>query len=142
MNPIKYCGLTLDGVWKYGYPIKQGALYFIQNEKGGNTPVIENTLSPFTGKKCVNGEEIYQGTIVFVEEEEGIDNPKDVRYYLVIVWIPEWCLFASLHLDEYQKYLKDGAEALDESMFWTYTMEGSEEHFHYAGNIHQNPELL
>lgn len=102
----------------------------------------------FTGKKCINGEPLYEGDIVFVEDNSGIclirddDDPEDVRYYMVIVWISEWCLFASLHIDEYKKYLKDGAESLDESMFWTYTIENSEVDFHYAGNIHQHPHLL
>lgn len=109
----------------------------------------EVTIEQFTGKKCINGELLYEGDIVFVEDNSGIclirddDDPEeDVRYYMVIVWISEWCLFASLHIDEYKKYLKDGAESLDESMFWTYTIENSEVDFHYAGNIHQHPHLL
>lgn len=93
----------------------------------------------FTGHKTIQGRELYEGDIVFVEEEE--DN-KDVRYYLVIVWIPEWSMFASLHLNEYQKFLLEGYKALDEVMFWTYTLETAEQDFHYAGNIFEKPELL
>ena len=95
-------------------------------------------LIRFTGKKGFNDRELYEGDIVFYEEktDEG-----DERYYLVIVWIQEWSMFASLHLDEYKTYLEFGAKELDESMFWTYTLEESE-HYHYAGNIFENVDLL
>ena len=92
----------------------------------------------FTGKYGFGKRELYEGDIVFYEEthDEG-----DVRYYLVIVWIPEWCMFASLHMSEYKDFLIDGYAVLDETMFWTYTLENSED-YHFAGTIHENPELL
>lgn len=93
----------------------------------------------FTGHQTINNKELYEGDIVFVEETE---NDGDKRYYLVIVWIPEWSMFASLHLDEYQKFLSEGSKALDEVMFWTYTLESAETDFHYAGNIFHNQELI
>ena len=44
---------------------------------------------------------------------------------------------------EYQKYLDEGAESLDEFMFWTYTFnEDDIAKANICGNIHQNPELL
>jgi hypothetical protein len=92
----------------------------------------------FTGKLGFNEKELYEGDIVFYEEAT---DDGDRRYYLVITWIAEWCMFASLHLDEYKKYIEHGADELDENLFWTYPLEESE-HFHYAGNIYQNPELL
>lgn len=95
-------------------------------------------LEQFTGKLGFNNRELYEGDIVFYEEAE---EDGDRRYYLVIIWIAEWSMFASLHIDEYKKFLLEGAEALDEVMFWTYTLQKSE-NFHYAGNIHENPELL
>lgn len=98
----------------------------------------ELELLQFTGRKCYNKKDVYEGDILFYEEQE---DSGDVRYYLVVVWIQEWNMFASLHIDEYLKYIKSGAEALDEVMFWTYTLEGSEG-YHYAGNIFENPELL
>lgn len=95
-------------------------------------------IMQFSGKLGYNKKELHDGDIVFYEEAE---ENGDKRYYLVIVWIPEWCMFASIFVDEYHKFIKNGALGLDESMFWTYTLEQSE-HFHYAGDIHQNPELL
>lgn len=93
----------------------------------------------FTGKKAHNGREIYEGDILFFEEER--DNG-DVRNYVVVVWIEEWAMFAHLLIPEYNAYLSKGAEAIDETMFWTYTMDIDSEDYHYAGNIFENPDLL
>ncbi|MFO0447622.1 MAG: YopX family protein [Pseudomonadota bacterium] len=98
-----------------------------------------SSIMQYTGRRTVQGKEIYEGDIVFVEES---NNYGDKRYYLVIVWIPEWTMFASLHLDEYKKFLEQGTDSLDEFMFWTYTLQDSEKSFHYAGNIYENPQLL
>lgn len=95
-------------------------------------------IMQFTGKLGFNKRELYEGDIVFYEEAE---ETGDRRYWLVIVWIEEWSMFASVFTDEYKKYLEKGAEVLDEGLFWTYTLQESE-HFHYAGNIYQNPDLL
>ena len=101
-------------------------------------PRQECALIQFTGHYGFGKKELYEDDIVFYEEEE---ETVDKRYYLVIIWIHEWSMFASLQVDEYLKYRENGAESLDEFMFWTYTLEESE-HYHYAGNIHQNPGLL
>lgn len=98
----------------------------------------EIELMQFTGKKCFNNKEVYEGDILFYEEQS--DNG-DERFYLVVTWIEEWCMFASLHVEEYHKYLSGGAKELDEVLYWTYPIEESED-YHYAGNIYQNPELL
>ncbi len=92
----------------------------------------------FTGRKGFNDKELYEGDIVFYEEAT---DKGDERHYLVIVWVEEWDMFASLHIEEYKKYLSSGAEELDESSFWTYNLRDSES-FHYAGNIYENPDLL
>lgn len=96
-------------------------------------------LMQFTGKKGFNDRELYEGDIVFYEEatENG-----DERFYLVIIWIEEWSMFASVFIDEYLKYIDNGSESLDEGLFWTYTLERDVAYFHYAGNIYENPELL
>jgi hypothetical protein len=92
----------------------------------------------FTGKLGHNERELYEGDIVFYEEA-GDDG--DERHWLVIIWIPEWSMFASVFIDEYLKFLEKGAEAMDEVMFWTYTLQESE-NYHYAGNIYENKDLL
>jgi uncharacterized phage protein (TIGR01671 family) len=98
----------------------------------------DTTVLQYTGKKCFNDKEVYEGDILFYEDES---EDEDKRYYLVVTWITEWCMFATLHLDEYRKYLSGGAKELDEVLFWTYPVTESDG-YHYAGNIHQNPELL
>lgn len=95
-------------------------------------------LMQFTGKLGFNNCELYEGDIVFYEEAE---DGGDKRYYMVIIWIPEWSMFASLHLDEYRKFIEQGAETLDEIMFWTYNLQDSE-HYHFAGTIYSTPDLL
>jgi hypothetical protein len=52
-------------------------------------------------------------------------------------------MFATLTTHEYQDYQSQGIEALDEPMFWTYTLEDTDSRkFFLCGNLHQNPELL
>lgn len=91
-----------------------------------------------TGKECHGKRDIWEGDILFYEEET---DEGDIRQYLVVTWIQEWCMFACLNIDEYHKYQEQGADALDETMFWTSALQESEM-YHYAGNIYQNPELL
>ncbi|MGC3945312.1 MAG: YopX family protein [Chryseolinea sp.] len=100
-------------------------------------------LMQYTGRKDKNGTEIYEGDIFRVEEDilDLVDS--DHIYYLVIVWVQEWCMFATLRVDEYPAYLNKGIEALDEPSFWTYTLEDTaDRRFFLCGNIYQNPELL
>lgn len=97
----------------------------------------------FTGLKDKNGKEIYEGDI-FRVEEDGAEDGTDQIYYLVVVWVTEWAMFCTLRVsDEYFNYLHGGVKALDEPMFWTYTLEDTNDRrFYLCGNIHQNPELL
>jgi hypothetical protein len=126
----------VDG-WCGAFAVHQSGL--IDYGSGWMTQEEANmVLVESTGKKGFNDKDLYEGDIVFYEEatDEG-----DRRFWLVILWIKEWSMFASLMLDEYKKYIEHGIEELDETMFWTYTLEVSE-HFHYAGNLFENPELL
>lgn len=95
------------------------------------------SLRQYVGRKDKNGKEIFEGDIFRVEED-------DLIYYLVIVWVQEWCMFCTLRVaDEYFDYQTGGIKALDEPMFWTYTLEDTDDRrFFLCGNIYENPELL
>lgn len=97
-----------------------------------------STLSRFTGYTLYKGDKVFEGTIAF---DEDIHDGEDRRIYLVCIYIHEWSMFAWLAIWEYQKYLEGGADVLDETMFFTYTM-GDSDKYHHAGNIFDNPELL
>lgn len=101
---------------------------------------FKGEVMQFTGLYDKNGKEIYEGDVFRLEEAA---DHGDIRFYLVITWVKEWCMFATLRTDEYAAYLKSGVEALDEPMFWTYTLEDTNNSKYFlCGNIHQNPELL
>lgn len=128
---------SLGAGWLSALPIGEERGYGSDDKRVLIDPTDCEILQ-YTGKKGFNERELYEGDIVFYEEaEEGGDR----RYYLVIVWVAEWSMFASLHVDEYKKYIENGKDELDEPLFWTYTLEDSE-HFHFAGTIYETPELL
>lgn len=71
-----------------------------------------------------------------IEMEHG-----DVNHYFIVTWISEWSMFAALMHEEYDKYLSNGAEALDESMFWTFTIEKGNG-FTVCGNILEHTDYI
>ena len=120
--------------------LRNGAFW---GEDTTNNPIYvkHEHVMQFVGLHDKNGKEIYESDIFRIEEST---DEEDMIFYVVIVWIQEWCMFATLRVeDEYQAYLASGVKALDEPMFWTYTLEDTNSRKHFlCGNIYENPELL
>ena len=114
-----------------------GSVYETGRDYENGIDCNECPIMQFTGFKDKNGKDVFEGDIFRIEEE-------DMIFYIIVVWIHEWAMFSTLRCeDEYQAYLMDGVDGIDETMFWTYTLEDIDSPKHYpAGNIHQNPELL
>lgn len=130
----------------FSHPDKQfidGDEFNIHTSADTDWIFFEGELMQYTGLKDKNGKEIYEGDI-FRVEEDGAEDGTDQIYYLVVVWVTEWAMFCTLRVsDEYFNYLHGGVKALDEPMFWAYTLEDTNDRrFYLCGNIHQNPELL
>lgn len=91
-----------------------------------------------TGHTDSKNKEIFEGDILreTIEEEFG-----DVNNYFIVTWINEWSMFAALIHTEYDGYLKRGAESLDESMFWTFTIEKGNT-FTVCGNLYEHPDYI
>lgn len=97
-----------------------------------------NSLMQFTGKLDSTNEEIYEFDILRITEEAEFG---DENHYFIVTWIKEWCMFAALDHTEYNGYLAKGIEAIDETMFWTYNLEESEQ-FTICGNIIEHPDYI
>lgn len=102
-------------------------------------------LMQFTGHK-INEVDVFEGDIIRLEENEDGVDPADQMTYYVVVWIKEWCMFATLRAcDEYPDYLAKGVDGIEADMFWTFPLDTSDtttsKHF-LCGNIFDNPELL
>lgn len=97
-------------------------------------------IMQYTGFKNKNGDDVYEGDFFRIEENDE-DNTV-IR--VVVVWVHEWAMFTTLRVeDEYQAYLTEGVDAIDETMFWTYTLEDIDSPKHYpCGNIFENPDFL
>ena len=124
--------------WHGGHPdYRFYDLYF--GEHGfmkANADDIE--LMQYTGQDDSAVKPIYEGDILraTIEEEFG-----DINHYFIVTWINEWSIFAALSHDEYPNYLTKGAEALDESMFWTFNIENGNTHT-VCANIYEHPDYI
>lgn len=117
-------------------------------EHMAETPEAETSLDrwddfvymQWTGHTDSNNKDVYEGD---VHREEIEFDTGDELYYFVCVWIQEWSIFAWLSVTdgEYQKYLVEGADSLDETMFWTYNIERANK-ITVCGNIYEHPHLL
>jgi hypothetical protein len=101
--------------------------------------IVPETVCQFSGHQ-VNGINLYESDIV---RNEKMEDEYDTTEYLVCVFIKEWAMFGLLTIEEYHKYKKEGAEALDETMFWTFPINDKDnEQRRICGNIYSHPELL
>jgi len=101
--------------------------------------VIPETVCQFSGHR-VNGVNLYESDIV---RNEKMEDEYDTTEYLVCVFIKEWAMFGLLTIEEYHKYNKEGAEALDEESFWTFPINDKDnEQRRICGSVYSNPELL
>lgn len=96
-------------------------------------------LMQFTNHQ-IHDVDLYAGDII---RNEKMDDYEDAVEYLVCTYILEWAMFGLLTIDEYHKYNSEGAEALDEYMFWTFPIDDKEnEQRRICGNIYETPNLL
>lgn len=84
------------------------------------------------GKEDKKGKEIYEGDMYLSDWEH---NGKKEQFTYVITYIKEWTMFASLEINEYEKYKEAGIDGLDEAMFWTYPVLDSK-NIEILGNIY------
>jgi uncharacterized phage protein (TIGR01671 family) len=132
-NVDVYSGPKLDDCWWAGNHV---------DERGNTISFFrDGHLMQYAGFQDANKKDVYEGDI---RREEIEFDEGDERYYYVLVYIREWCMFAWVCATdgEYSKYLKEGAVSLDTTSFWTYPAGDKGEVVTVCGNIYENPKLL
>lgn len=147
---IEFRGKDKDNNWVngdliHGINTKKGNLYILPLEHNlayipnchylDGVQVKNETVGQYGNIQTVKGRKIYEGDICF-EEVEGDTGDKGIYY--VFTFINEWNMFAWLNIDEYKGYKEDGIEYLSKTDWYSI----DNEHLHYAGNIHDNPEFI
>ena len=136
MRTIKFRGKRIDnGEWVYGSLIGEEYIGSVNR----SYEVDPETVGQFTGKIDDKEREVYEHDIYFNEIEHDYG---DERIYFVCTWIPEWCRFVWLTIGEYQAYEDNGVRVLEEDETMMNTFGLDTEKLHYAGNIHDNKDLL
>jgi len=64
MREIKFRGITVNGEVVFGFLIKQGDNFIIQNTKGIGKIVLDNSISEFTGMTDFYGNDIYERDVL------------------------------------------------------------------------------
>ena len=139
---IKFRGISeATNNWVYGYYFYDETLNesFIKFQNGNCCSIIDKTVGQFTGMLYKSLKECFEGDICFSEEATQLG---DSRIWYVCTWIKEWGRFAWLNVvGEYEEYVDNGIENLDYTLQETYSLEDTCE-YHYAGNIHENKDIL
>jgi len=141
---------TIDKKWLFGYELPKlggfnligdvtlmGELNSVSLGKWNDIDIMQFT-GLFDNK---NIRDVFESDIYFSEESEDYG---DRRVYFVITWINERCAFVMLEVSEFIAYTEFGIDAISRDFegFYYELEQDSIDKMHYAGNIHQNPELL
>lgn len=147
MREIKFRGWDgekIQSQFIVGRPQAANCLSIMTNEEFAKTTysLKEWKIMQFTGlHNKRNNRDVYESDIYF---EEDAQDYGDRRIYFVITWISERCAFSMLEISEYHSYINNGFNAIERDFdgFYFEITQDSIDKMHYAGNVHQNPELL
>lgn len=121
MREIKFRALSKKDIWLYGMPDYnfEYVFNFEQVDDITNYEIKPETIGEFTGKKDVEGKEIYEGDLL---EFYGTDNGYE----------GQWTKIFEVIYDETGFYLKN-----DGNVYGFFNKQGL-----VVGNIHQNADML
>lgn len=126
MREILFRGKRISGDWVYGYLLKMfGELSIMCLDDENNIyPVNEETIGQYTGLTDKNGNKIFEGDILFWEDEFLYKNKSEV------VWFGEKYNYPAFDLLKHD-YESNGLQYAHDNCF-----------IKVIGNIYDNYELL